>query len=76
MAAGRRHGKIAVNLATELNLFARARRLGTVVASDSGVWLERDPDTVREPDVAYTSQRRSRSTRRSTVTPRSFPTWS
>ncbi|MDE0118133.1 MAG: Uma2 family endonuclease [bacterium] len=55
MAAGRRHGKIAVNLATELNLFARARRLGTVVASDSGVWLERDPDTVREPDVAYTS---------------------
>lgn len=55
MAAGHRHGKIAVNLATELNLFARARRLGTVVASDSGVWLERDPDTVREPDVAFTS---------------------
>ena len=55
MASGHRHGKIAVNLATELNLFARARRLGTVVASDSGVWLERDPDTVREPDVAFTS---------------------
>lgn len=55
MAAGHRHGQIVVNLATELNLFARAKRLGTVVASDSGVWLEREPDTVREPDVAYTS---------------------
>ena len=31
------------------------RRLGTLVASDSGVWLERGPDTVREPDVAFTS---------------------
>lgn len=55
MAAGHRHGKIAVNIATELNLFARTKRLGTVVASDSGVWLEYDPDTVREPDVAFTS---------------------
>ena len=55
MASGHRHGKIAVNLATELNIFAKARRIGTVVASDSGVWLERDPDTVREPDVAFTS---------------------
>ena len=25
------------------------------MASDSGVWLERDPDTVREPDIAFTS---------------------
>lgn len=55
MASGHRHGKIAVNLAMELNIFAKAKRIGTVVASDSGVWLERDPDTVREPDVAYTS---------------------
>ena len=35
--------------------FVRPRKLGTLVASDSGVWLERDPDTVREPDVAFTS---------------------
>ena len=55
MASGHRYGKIAVNLATELNIFAKAKRIGTVVASDSGVWLERDPDTVREPDVAFTS---------------------
>ena len=35
-----------------------SRRLGWLVASDSGVWLERDPDTVREPDIAFTSAER------------------
>ena len=55
MAAGHRHGKIVVSLVTELGNYVRPRKLGTLVASDSGVWLERDPDTVREPDVAFTS---------------------
>ena len=55
MASGHRHGKIAVNIVMELGNFAKPRKLGTLVASDSGVWLERDPDTVREPDVAFTS---------------------
>ena len=55
MAAGHRHGKIVVSLVTELGNFVEPRKLGTLVASDSGVWLEHDPDTVREPDVAYTS---------------------
>jgi Uma2 family endonuclease len=55
MASGHRHGKIAVNMVMELNNFVKPRKLGTLVASDSGVWLERDPDTVREPDVAFTS---------------------
>ncbi len=55
MATGQRHGKIVMNLGSELRVFAKARRLGTLVGSDSGVWLERDPDTVREPDLAFTS---------------------
>ena len=55
MPAGQRHGKIVVNLVMELGVFVKAGRLGTLVASDSGVWLERDPDTVREPDIAFTS---------------------
>ena len=55
MASGHRQGKIAVNIVMGLNNFAKPRKLGTLVASDSGVWLERDPDTVREPDVAFTS---------------------
>ena len=31
------------------------RRLGRLMGSDAGVWLERDPDTVREPDIAFFS---------------------
>ena len=58
MSTGQRHGKIVVNLSAELRTFVKPRGLGTLVASDSGVWLERDPDTVREPDIAFTSVER------------------
>ena len=58
MAAGQRHGRIVADLLIELGSFIKPRRLGTLVASDSGVWLERDPDTVREPDIAFTSVER------------------
>ena len=49
------HGKIVMNLGILLGLYIKPRRLGSLIASDSGVWLERDPDTVREPDIAYFS---------------------
>ena len=55
MPTGHRHGAIVANLVGELRPFVKLRRLGWIVASDSGVWLERDPDTVREPDIAFTS---------------------
>ncbi len=55
MPAGLEHGQIVVNLSAELRSFVKPRRLGSLAASDSGVWLERDPDTVREPDIAYFS---------------------
>ena len=58
MPAGQRHGKIVARLVAALVNFAEAGGLGTVVASDSGVWLERDPDTVREPDIAFTAVER------------------
>ena len=58
MAAGQRHGKIVMNLAIAVGAFIQQERLGTLVGSDSGVWLERDPDTVREPDIAFTSTER------------------
>ena len=53
MPTGREHGRVVVNLAAELRAFAKPRRLGILTASDSGVWLDRDPDTVREPDIAF-----------------------
>ncbi len=55
MATGHRHGKMVVKLSAAILDFAEPRVLGTVVASDSGVLLERAPDTVREPDVAFFS---------------------
>ncbi|MXZ63022.1 MAG: Uma2 family endonuclease [Chloroflexi bacterium] len=58
MPAGQRHGRIVTDLVIALGNFVQARDLGTLVASDSGVWLERDPDTVREPDIAFTSVER------------------
>ncbi len=58
MPAGQRHGKIVAALLIRLGNFTEPRELGTLVASDSGVWLEGDPDTVREPDIAFTSVER------------------
>ena len=55
MSAGGEHGEIVVNLATELKIFIKPRRLGRLAASDAGVLLERSPDTVREPDIAFFS---------------------
>ncbi|MYA38289.1 MAG: Uma2 family endonuclease [Acidimicrobiia bacterium] len=55
MPTGQEHGEIVVNLSAALWNFVNPRRLGRLTASDSGVWLERDPDTVREPDIAFTS---------------------
>ena len=58
MVPGQEHGKIIVRLSAFLFNFVEPRRLGTLVAADSGVWLERDPDTVRGPDIAFTSAQR------------------
>ena len=52
---GRRHGKVLAELTTYLDSFVEPRRLGSVEVGDVGVWLERSPDTVRAPDVAFFS---------------------
>jgi Uma2 family endonuclease len=51
------HGGIAVNIAISLGSFVRQHNLGVVVV-ESGVWLERQPDTVRGPDVAFVARER------------------
>ncbi len=55
MATGVRHGQVVMNLGGELRSFIKPRRLGRLVGSDAGVLLDRDPDTVREPDIAFIS---------------------
>ena len=58
MSTGREHGEIAANTAYELLSHIKPLNLGVVTTSDSGVRLARDPDTVREPDVAFFSAQR------------------
>ena len=55
MSVGQEHGEIVLNLGARLWIIVNAQKLGRLVASDSGVWLERNPDTVREPDIAFFS---------------------
>ena len=55
MSTGINHGRTVTKTVIQLGSFIEPRQLGTLVASDTGIWLERDPDTVREPDIAFIS---------------------
>ncbi len=55
---GGRHGEVVVKLVIPMGIYITPRRLGRLAASDTGVLLERDPDTVREPDIAFISSDR------------------
>ena len=51
---GKIHAFVASKLGFLLQTFVFPRRLG-VVTFKIGVWIERDPDTVRAPDIAFFS---------------------
>ena len=53
MRPGVRHNKIMGLMTYILVSFVLPRSLGTVLPGDTGVVIERGPDTVRAPDVAY-----------------------
>jgi Uma2 family endonuclease len=53
--AGGRHGRVAHNLGLILGSHVRQAGLGVVFAAETGFLLQRDPDTVRAPDVAFVS---------------------
>ena len=55
VSTGVEHGEIAGNFIIGLGTHVKPRKLGRVFGSDSGIRLERGPDTVREPDVGYIS---------------------
>lgn len=55
---GQEHGWIVALLTRELVVHVEVHRLGIVIAGESGVQLEHDPDTVRAPDIAFTSAQR------------------
>jgi Uma2 family endonuclease len=47
------HGLVCVRVGRILDAYAEQRGSGYAVGNDTGVILERDPDTVRGPDVAF-----------------------
>lgn len=53
---GTLHGAVAANLTIKLGAFVHKERVGLVFAQDTGFKIERDPDTVRGPDVAFVSR--------------------
>ena len=55
MSAGGKHGEVAAAVILAFGIHVRPNRLGRVTGTDTGVLLERNPDTVREPDVAFFS---------------------
>lgn len=56
--AGYQHGDVAATCLAMLHQFVREHRLGRVFAAETGFTLERAPDTVRAPDVAFISAAR------------------
>jgi Uma2 family endonuclease len=48
---GKRHGLVCGNVAWILGSYVRQRRRGYVCTNDTGLIVERSPDTVRGPDV-------------------------
>lgn len=55
---GSYHGHIAAKLLYVLGQHVYPRNLGWLFSQDTGFKLESNPDTVRAPDVAYTSRKR------------------
>ena len=53
-----RHGELCVRIIEVLLQYLANHPIGRLVSNDSGVVTERDPDTVRGPDVAFYSYAR------------------
>jgi len=58
--AGANHGQVAMELARRLANHVAEHKLGTVFAAETGFMIQRNPDTVRAPDVAFVKAQRSR----------------
>ena len=56
--AGGEHGRIAHRLGMLLGVFVDEHQLGAVYAAETGFLIQRDPDTVRAPDVAFIASAR------------------
>ncbi len=55
---GGRHGVCCLKIGRRIGNFVEEKGLGTVASNDTGFISERDPDTVRGPDVSFWSRER------------------
>jgi len=55
---GGRHGKIALKIGRRVGDFVENHGLGETFAAETGFLIERNPDTVRGPDVSFVRQER------------------
>jgi Uma2 family endonuclease len=56
--AGSEHGWVVMNVAGPMMVFVKEEKLGYTFGAETGFVIERDPDTVRAPDVAFVSAER------------------
>ncbi|MGB8645592.1 MAG: Uma2 family endonuclease [Anaerolineae bacterium] len=56
---GSRHGSIELNFGEMLRSFVRPRKLGRVKVGEVGIYIRRNPDTIRAADVLYLSAERA-----------------
>ncbi len=56
--AGSEHGDVSADIHVSLGAYVRANNLGRTRIAEPGFILERDPDSVRVPDVAFVRRER------------------
>ncbi len=56
--ASGRSSEVAANLLIEIGKFVRERGLGVVTGADGGYMLERNPDTLVAPDIAFVNRQK------------------
>jgi len=60
--SGALHGDVTMALGTLMRVYASQKKLGKVLAAETGFKIHSDPDTVRAPDVAFVARERIPST--------------
>jgi len=56
--AGGRHGELALAIGSLLRTCVKSQRIGKVYAAETGIYIQRNPDTVRAPDAMFVSNER------------------
>ena len=56
--AGGNHGEIALEIGGLLRDHVKPRKIGKTYAAETGIYIQRNPDTIRAPDAMFISNER------------------